>query len=779
MKRILGFMVLLLIFTSCGQEESILTLDNSAIIDNSKLGMEGEACYPTSACDSGSRCFDDTCQRVIELNRNTVVIVPEEINDFLSINREKRQYVFVKNQRTSKFKVGTILGFPNTKITPNGGVAKITGITDNGDTLTFDVTLPALVEVMGEGSLVIERQLGPDMRFLPEGVDNFGYEKDWSKSVNFPLEFAYPDKINSMIEVKGSVNLAYTLFVKVDTAIAWAMPPIKLKELIFKNTLELKNSFSVDVDVHKSVDLQEIKAFQKFLHRDYGLGNFTKDFHGVTLNFEANIAISLEPKAKLDGTAHMDFTNTDTVVVGFKKDSAGWGVIKDFSMDNQLNTNWNVKGTMNLDLVLKPRIALVLAGDISGFAINGGMDFGANVTMKLIDAEGELSGNYSNDNGEGSGTNKLCYKLDGGLVLGAFAKVNVFSLNKSLGGENLCTKKWSWLKILKEKEYLGACGAGESCNEGLSCKEGLLGIGGKRCYADSFCSDVSGEKECHVFRCDTAEDCRVGSDNQNLTCVDHKCVDANPSNGDYETVSVAGGTFQRGCTMDAEFCKSDQLPLKDVNLDAYKFGKYEVTVEQYKKCVDASQCVAPTSGTYTDGESNKRPVTSVSWSEAASYCAYLGNGWRLPTEAQWEKAAKGTTTQVYPWGDDEYSCDKATMKYFADDSTCTRENASVITEVGTAAGDTSDSGAMDMAGNVEEWVYDSYERDYYTTDQSLDNPEGALGESLRKKVVRGGNYSYRPIESDTINNKFRTFYRMDASSDTRSNLRGFRCVDNN
>jgi len=209
-----------------------------------------------------------------------------------------------------------------------------------------------------------------------------------------------------------------------------------------------------------------------------------------------------------------------------------------------------------------------------------------------------------------------------------------------------------------------------------------------------------------------------------------------------EMVYVPGGTFEMGSTeaeIDAAFeqCVRDlgsecqrawfegESPQHTVTLDAFWIDKYEVTNAQYRQCVEDGDCEEP--GCWDDSDFNTpdQPAVCVSWYDAQAYCEWAGG--RLPTEAEWEYAARGPQGNTYPWGEDELDCDKANY------SGCVGET----TAVGSYPGGTSWCKALDMAGNVWEWVND-WAGAYPSTAQT--NPTGP--ETGGARVLRGGAWDY-------------------------------------
>jgi len=246
------------------------------------------------------------------------------------------------------------------------------------------------------------------------------------------------------------------------------------------------------------------------------------------------------------------------------------------------------------------------------------------------------------------------------------------------------------------------------------------------------------------YMCLDGESCPDG-----FVCIEQRCIEAaSPA----VKVSIGQTTFLMGCDFDQSGCSEDAYPAHLVSLSAFSIDRTEVTRLQYGLCIEDGVCDEPNELDIADGPSD--PVSRVDWEDAATYCDWAGG--RLPSEAEWELAARGSASATYPWGEGEPRCDLATYDACGDGPTA----------VDAPPGDESALGVHGMAGNVAEWVADWYEWDYYQASPESDPTGPSDGD---ERAIRGG--SFDDDASDLY-----AWTRWSDDPDEHDSDTGFRCA---
>ncbi len=231
-----------------------------------------------------------------------------------------------------------------------------------------------------------------------------------------------------------------------------------------------------------------------------------------------------------------------------------------------------------------------------------------------------------------------------------------------------------------------------------------------------------------------------------------------PASEPNDMVSIPAGRLLRG--------GGGRAKPRQIQVDAFQMDIHEVSVAEYRACVEVGKCRPaafedPTSSFnlksgkresasyYEKLVGQNQPIVGVSWEDARAYCAWRGK--RLPTEAEWERAFRGDDARTYPWGDEPPSCERAnfTQGTGAEQQPCNTQTLDVTALPGSA----SPHGVLQMAGNVSEWVQDWFDSQSYRKGSNR-NPKGPR--SGKQKIVRGGSWvseaqelsasSRRPLE---------------------------------
>ena len=237
---------------------------------------------------------------------------------------------------------------------------------------------------------------------------------------------------------------------------------------------------------------------------------------------------------------------------------------------------------------------------------------------------------------------------------------------------------------------------------------------------------------------------------------EHPPVERDPA----PMIKIPAGTFIMGS--EGESGRPDERPKRKIFLDGFMIDTFEVTNAQYLAFIAATGHKEPYN-VYGEGSLfnvkgiEDKPVVQVTWHDAADYCQWAGK--RLPTEAEWEKAAKGPDTRDYPWGNEAPSSEHANFD---------REwvEGETLMPVGSYPGGASPYGVFNLSGNAREWVQDWYAENYYALmpDRNPKGPESGL-----LKVIRGG--SWHSFEPD-----LRTAARGKGGFALKTHGTGFRCA---
>jgi len=250
------------------------------------------------------------------------------------------------------------------------------------------------------------------------------------------------------------------------------------------------------------------------------------------------------------------------------------------------------------------------------------------------------------------------------------------------------------------------------------------------------------------------------------------------SSDDMTEVYIPAGTFQMGGVdpnaMDVE------KPVHKVTMPSFWIDKFDVTNAMYLSCLNKSGCTPPQATTsvtrssyLNDPNYNDYPVIEVTWGQADAYCEWAGR--RLPTEAEWEYAARGTDLRTYPWGDEVPDPTRANFNY----------NVGDTTKVGSYPAGASPFGVLDMAGNVAQWVADYFDPTYYSTGININPPGPGARANFYYRVIRGGSlqddasHIRVSLRASVLGSNPNAQVGSDAYLGEFSHTIGFRCASDN
>ena len=219
-------------------------------------------------------------------------------------------------------------------------------------------------------------------------------------------------------------------------------------------------------------------------------------------------------------------------------------------------------------------------------------------------------------------------------------------------------------------------------------------------------------------------------------------------------------------------------PQRTVTLNSFWMDQYEVSIQEWHDCMENGPCSSPAEKCRLEHEElgQSHPITCIDWSQAQEYCYWRGGD--LPTEAQWEKAARGTDGRIYPWGNSVPTCQNGNAMFFQTGDGASSARCVLSTVDSQSASSQSPYGLGHMAGNVYEWVLDSYDARYYQRSANIDpmGPDDGCylwqdgwKDDCLYKVIRGGAYN-------TFEDRNSTFARSFSKPEVQDRNIGFRCA---
>ena len=327
------------------------------------------------------------------------------------------------------------------------------------------------------------------------------------------------------------------------------------------------------------------------------------------------------------------------------------------------------------------------------------------------------------------------------------------------------------------------CYGNSTCNDGLECATTGVCVSSScsdgdadcPCYGNATCNDgliCGNDGRCHpeggATSTTTGGNDTTGDPGDSTTeGSDSGGGDPGCGNVPDDMVCVPAATFEMGTdlmTLDGDPVQPYENPAHEITISSsFWIDLTEVTAGDYAMCWGAGVCSIPVAGgdhTWAVAGEEDHPINGVTWYQASDYCTWAGK--RLPTEAEWELAARGTDGRMYPWGDDPTTCAHVVSNGCGTSGT---------QPVGSKPDGDSPYGIHDMAGNVSEWVADYYQADYYYVSPAVDPQGPAMGMSRSLRSLT--NFVYPPSGAH------RATARTGASpllDDINTTVVGFRCA---
>ena len=692
------------------------------------------------SCGGGNKGGKETNEITYKLPESTKQVTQENESAVTEISKDQSEIVLdAKSNLGSSVKEGDVLLFGITSKTPRGLLRKVVSRQENGSSVALKTEQATLEDAFENLHLKMTRDLKPGELeststslsglTILEAPLNVGGTMSNEFQVNFDNTVLYdmdgsPDTTDDQVVADGSITFTLSFTFEVD--ISW----FTLKHVKIGPDVDEK------ADVEISTTMPGLSFSKEIPIADLYFPPFTVGPVPVVTNLELVMGANGELTVQVSAGVNEEMG----VSVGAMYEDSAWQPYADFTHEFGY-TPPQLDASASLKAYLGPKLNLLICGVAGPYGqINGYMELTADINA---DPWWAL---YAGIEGWVGITGKIL-----SFTLGSYETGDLIGYRKLLAqadGPIGCQPDCEGKECGDDGcgGSCGECGSGETCKSGQcveitpTCGDGICDPGEDfdNCPSDCECQPDCEGKECGDDGCGgSCGECGSGE-----TCVDGKCQTGGCNvSGPEPKVNCSGGMcvvpagpFCMGCVDNQ--CGSDEYPYHEVDVPAFEIDKYEVTVSQYGACVNAGACTAPGTGSYCNwGKSGKEdhPVNCIDWNQAKAYCEWAGK--RLCSESEWEKASRGTDGRIYPWGNEEPTCDYCVMDEggygCGTDSTWS---------VGSKPAGASPYGALDMSGNVWEWVEDDWHISYTGAPTNgtawVDSPRAST------RVVRGGSFHY-------------------------------------